>query len=448
MNLKPLLKETLDELGYHELTPIQQASLPHILEGKDVLAQAKTGSGKTAAFGLGILNQIELDSLELQSLIICPTRELAGQVADELRKIGRKLANLKIQLATGGTSEDTQTKSLEYGAHIVIGTPGRILKFLKSDILDTSRLKSFILDEADRMLDMGFIVPIEEIVSYIPKSSQALLFSATFPENIIDLSSKLQQDAIKIKVDTVLAKGMIDEYFYYVDGHQDKNDALLTVLSHFGPSRVLIFCKTKLLCDQVVSFLQKRNILAKAIHGDIKQNQRQSVLDQLSSHSLNIMVATDVAARGLDIKDLPFVINYDLTHEAEIYIHRKGRTARAGRRGTVISFIKKGSEYKLQNIEELTNQKITIDKLDSLDKAKEYQLTPPNKLYFISGGKKNKLRPGDIVGALVNELNISGEDIGNINIYPVFSYVAIKYDVPVEASSIVIKKKKFRLGPV
>lgn len=448
MNLKPPLSETLDELGYHTLTPIQQKSVPLVIEGKDVLAQAKTGSGKTAAFGLGLLHNIDLEELKIQSLIVCPTRELCEQVAGEIRKLGRKLPNLKVQTVTGGNSENNQKKSLDYGSHIIIGTPGRLVKFLKTKILDLSTLKSFVLDEADRMLDMGFIDSIQDIVSYIPKDAQCLLFSATFPEDILELSKNLQQDPTQIKVDEALSTDVIEEYFYGVESHKEKNQALLNILAYFKPQRALIFCKTKVLCSEIVDSLAENQILAKAIHGDIKQNQRQAVLDQFAGEGLNLMVATDVAARGLDIKDLPFVINYDLTNEAEVYIHRKGRTARAGRKGVVINFVKIGNEYKLENIERLTGQTYELFEIPQQQNDQKYDLLPKFKTYFISGGKKNKLRPGDIVGALVNELGINGDEIGKINIHPVFSYVAIKYEVPIKESFLIIKKKKFRLGLV
>ncbi|OFZ24544.1 MAG: ATP-dependent RNA helicase DbpA, partial [Bdellovibrionales bacterium RIFOXYA1_FULL_38_20] len=301
LKLKQELLRNLDELKFEIMTPIQANALPLALDGDDIIAQAKTGSGKTAVFGLSILNSIDTTGLITQSLIICPTRELAEQVAKEIRTLARKIKDVKILTLCGGTGELHQEKSLQYGAHIIVGTPGRILKLLKKDFIKLQSIKSLILDEADRLLDMGFQSDILEIVSLLPAKRQTMLFSATFPDKILDLSKNIQTNAIEVKIDTEHKSKIIEQVFYEVKSHKEKDAALLKIINFFKPERLIVFCKTKQFTENVAKFLNKHGICAAAINGDLDQNERTSILIKFKNRSLSVLVATDVAARGLDI---------------------------------------------------------------------------------------------------------------------------------------------------
>lgn len=451
-NLRSELSTNLAEIGYTQLTPIQAESLPKVLEGKDLIGQAKTGSGKTAAFGIGILNSLDTKDFDTQALILCPTRELADQVSLELRKLARMINNVKILTITGGSAYHHQESSLEHGAHIIVGTPGRVAKLIKTKYIQLESIKTLVLDEADRMLDMGFYEEIRGIEEQLPTKRQTLLFSATFPEEILDLSALIQKDAQKVVVDSMHEKGNIEQYFYELDSHKDKNAAVLKVLGEHNPERLIIFCKTKMITDKLASFLVEKGISASSIHGDIDQNERRKVLTKFSNQSLSVLVATDVAARGLDIKELSAVINYDLPADTEDYIHRVGRTGRAGSKGLAFSLFVEKEEFKIDQIRELINEDCKISSLGDLTQVKEYKCTPPMETIFISGGKKDKLRPGDILGALVKEAGLEPSDVGDIVILPVLTYVALKKDKVEQAIKRLnegrIKKRKFRIGLV
>ena len=450
LSLDSNILRNLEDLGFSSMTPIQKESLPLVLSGVDLIAKAKTGSGKTAAFALGILNKLDSNIKNPQSLILCPTRELADQVAKETRMLARSLENIKVLTICGGTGEFHQDKSLSHGADIIVGTPGRILKLIKKQTLLVDDIKIFVLDEADRMLDMGFEKELKEIERAIPKERQTLLFSATFPLTIKDLSRHIQNDAQMVQVDTELEKNIIDEKFYKLDSHKDKNEALLNILGTLKPARFIVFCKTKQITDSVAKFLQANKIIASGIHGDVEQNERTTVLEMFRNHSVSALVATDVAARGLDIKELPAVINYDLPIDSEDYVHRIGRTGRAGETGTAISLFVEQEEFKIENIEEYTKKKFKKIHYNPEHFSGTYDLNPPMDTLYIAGGKKNKLRPGDIVGALVGEAGLDSSDIGNILITNIVSYVAIKTDKVNHAVESLnngkIKNKKFKVG--
>lgn len=448
--LNSKLLENLDSLGFHTMTPIQASALPLILEGRDVIAQAKTGSGKTAAFGLGLLNQLKVEDQHIQSLIICPTRELAVQVAEELRRLARFIPNVKIMVITGGEGEYRQINSLLHGGHIVVGTPGRLLKFLKKGTLDISHINTLVLDEADRMLDMGFKEDMESIIEHTPKHKQSLLFSATFPEEIMELSRGFQNDPKHIVVDSKHEKNIIRQVFIDVGEHQNKLEAMTKVLGKYKPESTVIFCKTKQICSDVAQFLKSKGINALPFHGDLDQNERTVVLTKFSNKSTLILVATDVAARGLDIKDLHAVINFDLATDPEVYTHRIGRTARAGKEGLAFSFYIPREEEKLQAIEDYFEIKNEYMSLEELADSTQFDLVAPMKTIYINGGKKDKIRKGDILGALVNEAKINASDIGNISILDKQSYVAIKKElVNIVIESLVegkIKGRKYKVG--
>jgi ATP-independent RNA helicase DbpA len=450
LNLRAELLSNLDELGFTSMTPIQAGALPKVLEGGDVIGQAKTGSGKTAAFGLGILNSLDVKNFNTQALILCPTRELAEQVAVELRKLARMMNNIKILTITGGVGYNHQENSLFHGAHIIVGTPGRVAKLIRTEFIWIKDIKAFVLDEADLMLDMGFYDEIMGIEEQLPKKKQTLLFSATFPEEILKLSESVQDNAEKVVVDSQHHEGDIEQYFYLLPSHKVKNSSVLKILGEFNPDRLIIFCKTKLITDNLTNFLKENGIKAACIHGDLDQSERTAVMTKFSNHSLSVLVATDVAARGLDIKDLAAVINYDLPNDPEDYVHRVGRTGRAGKKGKAYSMYVEAEEYKIDQIKSMINEELSIESIEKLVDSKEYVATPPMETIFISGGKRDKLRPGDILGALVKEAHLEPSDVGNISILPILTYVAIKKESVQQAitklSEGKIKNRNFRVG--
>ncbi len=450
LNLKKELTNNLKELKFNSMTPIQAKSLPIVLEGRDIIAQAKTGSGKTAAFGLGILNSINVSNTMVQSLVLCPTRELAEQVAKEIRTLARMLKNVKVLTLTGGQSEYYQEKSLAHGAHIIVGTPGRILKFIGTKVLRLQTVTSLVLDEADRMLDMGFHEDILQIAEQVPKKRQTLLFSATFPDLIKELGGELQNNAEIVEVDTDHSNDIIEQTFFELESHKDKNDALLRVLNYYRPDRFIVFCKTKQISDSVAKLLNNQKIYAEAIHGDLMQNDRTAVLTMFSNRSLSALVATDVAARGLDIQDLEAVINYDLPSTPEIYVHRIGRTARAGKTGMAISLFVSQEYHNFESISELQDEEFKPKYIKDLPITEDYDLVPPMTTIYISGGKKDKLRPGDIVGAIVGEAGLDFKDIGDISLTNITTFVAIKSELVEEViqklNSGKIKNRKFKVG--
>ncbi len=421
----PLSKEILHnlrELGYSEMTPIQEQSLPVILQGKDVIAQAKTGSGKTAAFGLGLLMQLQVKKFKVQSLILCPTRELADQVAKELRRLARAIHNVKILTLCGGAAFGPQLGSLRHGAHIVVGTPGRLHEHLKKGSLKLDEMKTLVLDEADRMLDMGFIEEIEQVISYAPSQRQTLLFSATFPETIETLSETIQENAVSIKTTEQESHNRISEYFFGTT-ENEKLRTLVKILAKYRPETTIVFANTKIECQDIADRLRQRDIDALAIHGDLEQYERNDVLVQFSNRSCSVLVATDVAARGLDIKDLEMVVNYDLPHNTQTYTHRIGRTGRAGKEGLAFTFY---SDEESAYVDEYRDDRRIFDEGSRLEDAEDFSLQPANVTLVIEGGKKDKMRPGDILGALTGDAGLNGSSIGKIDIYERQSYVAIE----------------------
>lgn len=448
--LNPKLQHNLESLGFTAMTPIQSEALPFILEGHDLIAKAKTGSGKTATFGLGLLNKLVIENKKLQSLVICPTRELAVQVAEELRRLARNIPNCKILVITGGASEYQQLNSLDHGAHIIVGTPGRLLKFLKKGAIDLNDLSFLVLDEADRMLDMGFQEDMEAIISFTPKEKQTLLFSATFPLEIEELSANILINPKKVEVDSKHEKNIIKQTFVEVSDHKQKAEALLRVLGDYKPASTVVFCKTKQICADVAKFLSREGISALSIHGDLEQNERTVVLTKFSNHSCLVLVATDVAARGLDIKDLEAVVNFDLPQDADVYTHRIGRTARAGKVGLAFTLFVGYEKEKCLEIENYLETENEYKAMDDFSADSRFDLTPPMKTIYINGGKKDKIRPGDILGALVNVAGLTAAQVGNISILDRQTYVAIDASVARQTISKLagekIKGLKFKVG--
>ena len=418
----------LDSLGYKTMTPIQAQGLPHVLKGEDIIAKAKTGSGKTAVFGIGLLNQINSRFFGVQALVLCPTRELADQVGKEIRKLARSTPNIKLVSLCGGKPFAPQAASLKYGAHIVVGTPGRIQDHLQRATLKLDGLTTLVLDEADRMLDMGFFDAIDEIISQTPDARQTLLFSATYPDTIRKMSSSIQRNPVTITVESEHQDSVIEQLFYEVKRHQ-RDITLLALFEHYRPESTLVFCHTKKQCDEVAEYLCEHQIEALAIHGDLEQRERDEVLVRFSNNSCSVLVATDVAARGLDIKSLQVVINYELPRDPEIYVHRIGRTGRAGETGVALSIFTQSEQVRVKAIETYQNKPCISNVPASLNRDRNYTLRPSMITIQIDAGRKSKLRPGDILGALTGEGGLNGSHIGKIDIFDRFSYVAVEHGV-------------------
>ncbi|AIR62448.1 ATP-dependent RNA helicase DbpA [Cedecea neteri] len=416
----------LSELGYHEMTPVQEAALPAILAGKDVRAQAKTGSGKTAAFGLGLLQHIDASQFLTQSLVLCPTRELADQVAKELRRLARYMPNIKILTLCGGQPFGVQRDSLQHAPHIIVATPGRLLDHLKKETVKLDALQTLVLDEADRMLDMGFADAIDEVIAHAPAKRQTLLFSATWPAAIAAISGRIQRDPQTIEIDTVDELPSVEQQFYEVS-RGGKIGLLLALLSKHQPASCVVFCNTKKDCQAVCDALNERHQSALALHGDMEQRDRDQTLVRFANGSSRVLVATDVAARGLDIKALEMVINYELSWDPEVHVHRIGRTARAGQSGLAISFCAPEEAQRASVLAEMLNLSLKWQQLPSGISVKP--LEAEMATLCIDGGKKAKMRPGDILGALTGDMGLEGADIGKIDVHPIHVYVAVRQSV-------------------
>jgi len=424
LHLKPSMLKNLASLGYDAMTPIQSHSLPLILAGKDVIARAKTGSGKTAAFGIGLLARLDMASPAVQSLVLCPTRELADQVGKELRRLARCTENVKVLTLCGGVPFGPQTVSLEHGAHIVVGTPGRLLDHLRRGSLQLGGLQTLVLDEADRMLDMGFQEEIGALIAAAPSRRQTLLFSATYPAEIAAMSAAVQHDAHEVSVDEVHQEGAIRQLLFEV-AEEGRTAAVARLLGHYRPESALVFCNTRAECQGLADALVALGFAALAIHGELEQRERDLVLLRFANRSASVLVATDVAARGLDIKDLPAVINYELPRDPEIHVHRIGRTGRAGEQGLALSLVTPREGRRLQAIEQIPGMELVRGDLDALGTAAGRPPAPPMVTLCIDGGRKNKLRPGDILGALTGDGGMAGSEVGRIDITDHHTYVAI-----------------------
>jgi ATP-independent RNA helicase DbpA len=425
LSLSQSMLQNLASLGYSEMTPIQAHSLPLVLAGTDVIAQAKTGSGKTAAFGIGLLSRLAVSSFKVQGLVLCPTRELADQVGKELRRLARFTDNIKILTLCGGVPFGPQFGSLEHGAHIVVGTPGRILDHLRRGSLNLQSLRMLVLDEADRMLDMGFQEDLAAIVETTPDNRQTLLFSATYPESIAAMSATVQREPVMVKVEAIHDGGQIRQTFFLVE-NRERIAAVARILGHYHPESTLVFCNTKKECQEVADGLTERGFSALAIHGDLEQRERDQVLARFANKSVSILVATDVAARGIDIKDLTAVINYELTRDPEVHIHRIGRTGRAGEQGLALSLVTAADNRRAAAIEDYLGATVPRAELETLSMPSSTTLEAPTVTLCIDGGRKNKVRPGDILGALTGEAGIPASEVGKIDVFDFHTYVAIR----------------------
>ena len=424
--LEPSLRAGLDALGYTTLTPIQAQSLPAILDRRDLIAQAPTGSGKTAAFGLGLLHHIDAGATRTQALVLCPTRELADQVGKQLRKLATGIANLKLSVLCGGIPLAPQLASLaQHAPQVVVGTPGRVLELVQKDALDLRGVRTLVLDEADRMLDMGFDEPIRALVKRTPKDRQTLLFSATFPESIRILAQAMLRDPLEVSVDGDAHAPRIETHFFEAEPAR-RAPQLAALLLQFRPESTVVFCNMRRDTEEVVGSLAHYGFAALALHGDMEQRDRDEVLVRFANRSCNVLVASDVAARGLDIDDIGAVVNYELPTDADTWLHRVGRTGRAGRDGLALSLVADKERGRAALVEERQGTPIRYERIQPLDGKPHGVPQAAMVTLRIDAGRTDKLRPGDIVGALTGDAGGLPKDaIGKIAVFPTRSYVAV-----------------------
>jgi ATP-independent RNA helicase DbpA len=424
LNLKAPLQRALNEIDYVTMTPVQAASLPAVLAGRDVVAQAATGSGKTAVFALGLLSVLDASVVRLQGLVLCPTRELADQVSREIRRLARFIPNVKVLTLCGGIPLRPHLASLAHEPHLVVGTPGRILELIQREALPLDFLKVLVLDEADRMLDMGFADDLDSIIERIPEQRQTLLFSATMPESVRETSRQFQRNPLDVTVASEADEPAIEQVFIEVD-EPSKMDALEAVLLHYRPESAVVFCNTRQDVRTVAGELAAREFAVLALHGELDQREREEMLVRFANRSCTVLVASDVAARGLDITDLAMVINFDIATDADTHLHRVGRTGRAGRKGIAVSLYSPRESARVKVIESRLTEPPTWREPPRRTAAGGPLLAPFATL-AIDAGRKDKLRPGDLLGALTGDAGLPSQAIGKIDVFPTRTYVAIK----------------------
>lgn len=492
LGLRPQILRAVTEMGFEAASPIQARAIPLLMEGKDVIGQAQTGTGKTAAFGIPLLEKIDPKNRKLQALVLCPTRELAIQVADEMRRLCRFMHGIKILPIYGGQDIGKQIRSLKGGIQLVIGTPGRVMDHMRRHTLKFDELHTIVLDEADEMLNMGFREDIETILKDVPEERQTVLFSATMPKPILDITKNYQKDAELVKVvKKELTVRNIDQYYYEVK-EKNKQEVLSRLLDMYNPKLSLVFCNTTRRVDELTTALQGRGYFAEGLHGDMKQSQRDRVMNSFRNGKTEILIATDVAARGIDVDDVEAVFNYDLPQDDEFYVHRIGRTGRAGRVGRAFTFIVGKEVYKLKDIQRYCKTKIYAQPIPSLndvsaikadkilsgiaDVIKNEDLGKMISLIeqrlneedytamdiaaaflkqamgygeaaqekpvdfgdtgaeegmvrlFINIGKKQNVRPGDVLGAIAGESGMPGKLVGTIDMFDKYTFVEVPQD--------------------
>ncbi len=430
--LPPATLENLVKLGYTSMTPIQAASLPVSLAGHDLIAQAKTGSGKTAAFALALLANLNPRRFAVQGLVLCPTRELADQVTQEMRRLARAEDHIKVLTLCGGTALRPQLASLEHGAHIVIGTPGRLMDHLARGTLKLDALNTLVLDEADRMLDMGFLDDITTIAMQCPKQRQTLLFSATYPDGIAKLAAAFMREPQEVKLRAPHTATQIRQIFIEVK-EDERLHAVSRVLNHHRPASTLAFCNTKQQCRDLVQVLRAQGFAALELHGELEQRDRDQVMVQFANRSCSVLVATDIAARGLDVAQLEAVINVDVTPDPDTHIHRIGRTGRAGAEGWAFSLASMDEMGSVGKIEHAGGFASTWQPLGTFTPSSQAPLQPPMQTVQIIGGRKEKIRAGDVLGALTKDLGFAGALIGKINVNEFSTYVAVDRSIAHDA---------------
>jgi ATP-independent RNA helicase DbpA len=424
LNLSPTMQTVLQQLGYTSMTPIQAASLPITLAGKDLIAQAKTGSGKTAAFSIPLLTNLNPRRYAVQAMVLCPTRELADQVTQELRRLARAADNIKILTLCGGSTMRPQIASLEHGAHIVVGTPGRIMDHIERGTLNLDALNTLVLDEADRMLDMGFVDAMAYVIRHCPRERQTMLFSATYPDGIARLARQFMRDPQEVQLLDLHEESKIRQRFYKIENEQ-RLAAVAILLKHYRPVSTLAFCNTKQQCRSLLELLHAQGIHALTLNGDMEQRERDQVLIQFANRSCSVLVATDVAARGLDIARLEAVINVDVTPDPEVHIHRIGRTGRADENGWALSLCGPTDRHRILALAQMMKIEPEWHELSELQAEDDEPLTPPMVTLQILGGRKEKIRAGDVLGALTGDAGYQKEQIGKINVTEFSTYVAV-----------------------
>jgi ATP-independent RNA helicase DbpA len=424
LTLDPPLARAIEVLGHDRMTPIQEHALPPLLAGKDVIAQARAGSGKTVAFGLALLSRLAVDEDRVQALVLCPTRELAEQVSTEIRRLARFIPNLRLVTLCGGVPVRTQRPALERPPQVLVGTPGRILDHLRRETIDLKALRVLVLDEADRMLDMGFAESIDEVVKQVPASRQTMLFSATFPPEVRKLSRRFQRKPVEVTVDLEASEVEIEQLVYEVASPKDKIDAAVALLFEHTPETALVFCHTRKDTREVATALAERGFSVLSLHGELEQRERDEVLLRFAHRSCRVLVATDIAARGLDIKGLAAVISWELPIDPDVHLHRIGRTGRAGSKGLALSLYTSRERERLVAIEKRMGAAARRGELQPAP-AIARPSPPPMVTFLIERGKQDKLRAGDLLGALTGDVGLPAEAVGKIDILPTRTYVAI-----------------------
>lgn len=374
LNIDERILRAIEDMGFEETSPIQTQAIPAVCEGIDVVGQAQTGTGKTAAYTIPMLMKIDPQIKKPQAIVLCPTRELAVQVAEEIRKLAKYMSDIKVLPVYGGQEIVRQIKSLKTGVQIIVGTPGRVMDHMRRKTVKFDNINMVILDEADEMLDMGFREDMETILTETPQDRQTVMFSATMPKAIMDIARYFQKDARVIKVVRKELTVSNIEQFYYEVRPKNKTEVLCRLIDIYNPRLSVVFCNTKRQVDELISELKGRGYFADGIHGDMKQQQRDRVMDDFRSGNVDILIATDVAARGIDVDDVDMVFNYDIPQDEEYYVHRIGRTGRAGRSGMALSFISGKEVYKLKDIERYCKTKILAKPVPSLDDVKNTKL--------------------------------------------------------------------------
>lgn len=500
LNIDERILRAVEDMGFEETSPIQTQAIPAVLEGIDVIGQAQTGTGKTAAYSIPMLQKINPDVKKPQAIVLCPTRELAVQVAEEIRKLAKYMSDIKVLPVYGGQEIVRQIKSLKSGVQIIVGTPGRVMDHMRRKTVKFDSVSMVILDEADEMLDMGFREDMETILTETPEERQTVLFSATMPKPIMEIARKFQKDAKIIKVvRKELTVSNIDQFYYEVRS-KNKTEILSRLIDIYNPKLSVVFCNTKRQVDELISELKGRGYFADGIHGDMKQQQRDRVMDDFRSGKTEILIATDVAARGIDVDGVDIVFNYDLPQDEEYYVHRIGRTGRAGKSGLALSFISGREVYKLKDIERYCKTKILAKPIPSLDDVKNTKMdgifdkikemieadehramldmveehvnqedytsmdmaaallkmivgdtldridevenfhfdenadTSRMVRLFINVGKKDKITPANILGAIAGESGMPGRLVGAIDMMDNYTFV----DVPAKHAEAVL----------
>lgn len=497
-NISAEIIRAINDMGFEEASPIQAQAIPYLIEGKDIIGQSQTGTGKTSAFGIPLIDAIDLTSKKIQAVILCPTRELAIQVAQEFKKLAQYIPQIEILPIYGGQPIERQFKALKKGVQIIIGTPGRVMDHINRKSINLNKVTKVVLDEADEMLDMGFREDIEFILQRIPTNRQTALFSATMSREILDLSKMYLTNPKFVKITHKELTVPNTEQVYFEVKEKEKTEILSRLIDMYNPKLSMVFCNTKKRVDELVDTLQTRGYLADSLHGDLKQSQRERVMSKFRKHTIDILVATDVAARGIDVDDIEIVFNYDIPHDEEYYVHRIGRTGRAGKSGKAISFVSGKDIYKIKDIQKYTNTKIKLEKKPTNNDVKEIRvnsfldqikqtidkghlteyLNDIDKLInedytsleiaaallkleieskeiatndldfddtgakagmvrlFINIGRKNRIGPKDIIEHLANNTRLTGNLIGTIDIYDKFTFVEVPSEYAKEVLTI------------